>query len=86
MKISEIITPVNCQHGAPMGRSNEGTEPITVIRGRNGRICACDQTKVYQKRVRLDEGYDIGGAYWGMGKPLYVRFTKDFKFIQFFRM
>jgi hypothetical protein len=85
MKISEIITPVNCKYGAPMGRPNIGTEPITVTRGRNGRICKCDQVKVYQKRVHLIDGYDQGGAYWGIGKPLYVRFTKDLLFVQYFR-
>jgi hypothetical protein len=73
MKISEIITPVNCQFGAPMGRNEQGIKPT-------------DKTKVYKKRVRLDSGgYDSGGAYWGIGSPLYVEFTKDLNYIHYFR-
>lgn len=87
MKLSQIITPVNSKFGAPMGRPNVGSQPVTVTRGRNGRICKCDQVKVYQKRVPLvyDGAYDAGGAYWGIGSPLYVRFTKDLSYIEFFR-
>lgn len=86
MKLSEIITPVNTKYGAPMGRANVGKEPVTITRGRNGRICKCDQVKVYEKRVPLIEGYDKGGAYWGIGKPLHVRFTKDLSFVEFYRL
>jgi hypothetical protein len=86
MKISDIITPVSTKYGAPMGRPNIGKEPITITSGRNNRIVKKNQTKVYQKHVRLNEGYDIGGAYWGIGAPLYVRFTKDLTFVQFFRI
>ena len=86
MKISEIITPVNCKYGAPMGRANKGSQPVTITRGKNCRICKVDQTKVYEKRVRLDSGgYDNSGAYWGIGKPLFVRFTKDLSYIEFYR-
>lgn len=86
MKISEIITPVSTKYGAPMGRANKGKEPITITSGRNNRIVKKNQTKVYQKRVRLDYGgYDSGGAYWGIGSPLYVRFTKDLQYVEYFR-
>lgn len=85
MKITDIITEVSTKFGAPMGRADIGKEPVTVTRGDNGRICKCDQTKVYQKKVQLVEGYDIGGAYWGYPNNLYVRFTKDLSFIQYFR-
>jgi len=83
----QILHKVDTRRGAPMGRPNVGTPPIVVTRfsGRNVRTCKCDQTKVYERRVILDEGYDIGGAYWGIGKPLYVRFTKDLSYIEFFR-
>lgn len=86
MKLSAIITPVNTKFGAPMGRPNVGAEPLTVCSGRNNRICKKHQTKIYQKHVPLTDGYDAGGAYWGIGKPLMVRFTKDLSFIEFFRM
>lgn len=68
-----------------MGRPNVGSEPVTVTRGNNGRICKADQTKVYEKRVSLIDGYDMGGAYWGWPDNLRVRFTKDLSFVQYFR-
>lgn len=80
-----IIYKVDGRYGAPMGRPNVGRQPVTITRGNNGRICNCDQVRVYERRVILDEGYDIGGAYWGIGKPLYVRFTKDLSYVEFFR-
>ncbi len=86
MKISDIITPVNCQFGSPMGRQSIGKEPHIIISGNNGRICKAHQTKVYQKKVQLIDGYDNGGAYWGYPNNLYVRFTKDLSFIEYFRM
>ncbi len=87
MKITDIITEVSTKYGSPMGRSDIGTEPITVIRGNNGRICKCDQIKIYDKRVPMSNcgAYDIGGAYWGYGNQLRVRFTKDLKFVQYYR-
>jgi len=87
MKISDIITPVNCKYGAPMGRNSVGKYPTTITSGNNCRIVKKNQTKVYRKRVRLDSGgYDSGGAYWGLGAPLYVEFTKDFSYIHYFRL
>lgn len=52
------LPKVNCQYGAPMGRreSKLGEAPRSV--------------SVF--RVRLDRGgYDDGGAYWGIGQPLF---------------
>lgn len=82
----EIIYQCDTRRGAPMGRANKGTYPETVVRGRNCRICKCDQTKVYTRRVPLIDGYDNGGAYWGIGKPLYVEYTKDLSFVNFYRI
>ena len=49
---------VSCQYGAPMGRREYG-QPGPL---RNVRLF----------RVRIDSGgYDDGGAYWGVGQPLY---------------
>lgn len=43
-----------------------------------GRPSKCDgyafggKIKLYLRRVRIDSGgYDSGGAYWGIGRPLY---------------
>lgn len=69
-----IMHDVNTKYGAPMGRPNVGGAPDGY-------------TKVYQRRVSLpyDGAYDRGGAYWGYGKPLYVRFTLDLSYVEFFR-
>ncbi len=85
MKVKDLIPTVSAKYGAPMGRSNVGSQPVTVIRGNNGRICKCDQTKVYDKRVPMQDGYDLGGAYWGYPHNLRVRFTKDLSYIEFYR-
>lgn len=53
------FTKVDSQYGAPMGRA-EYNKPPTKAR------------KVRLYRVNLDSGgYDDGGAYWGLGGPLW---------------
>lgn len=94
MKIAELIPEVSGKYGAPMGRANVGRQPVTVTRGRNGRICKKDQVKVYDKRVPMCSccgAYDQGGAYWGSNRmgdigQLRVRFTKDLSYIEFYRL
>ena len=73
--IDKIITKVNCQYGAPMGRANVNEKPETKkIR------------KLFDCAVPLDSGgYDKGGAYWGIGAQLRVMYTKDLNFIYFYR-
>lgn len=85
--LSRVITQVNTKFGAPTGRANVGKYPMTIISGNNGRIFKKDQTTVYNKRVRLIDGYDAGGAYWGStpGYELRVEFTADLSYINFFR-
>lgn len=51
---------VNCSYGAPMGRRSDGYLETGVPRS------------VRLFRVALDSGgYDNGGAYWGIGAPLW---------------
>ena len=72
--IDKIITDVSCKFGAPMGRSNVGTRP--------------ELTRIYDCYVPMcsgDPAYDKGGAYWGLGKPLRVYYTKDLTYIKFYR-
>lgn len=53
------FTDVNSQYGAPMGR-----------RDFIGDTGAPYKFRLF--KVRLDSGgYDDGGAYWGLGEPLY---------------
>jgi len=86
--IRRVITEVSTKYGAPMGRSNKGTEPPTVTSGPNCRILKKDQPKIYDKRVPMSPcgAYDIGGAYWGIDKELRVRFSADLTYIEFYRV
>lgn len=71
--LNRIITKVNTLYGAPFGRFNKGTFPK-------------QPTKVYDKKVPLIDGYDKGGAYWGVGKELRVKFTPSLDYIEFYRI
>jgi len=53
------LPAVNCRYGAPMGRGSSLSERRQPI-------------KMTLRRIYLDSGgYDNGGAYWGIGEPLY---------------
>ena len=53
------LQKVDCRYGAPMGRRENTT----------GRALA---VKFHLARVKINTGgYDAGGAYWGIGAPLY---------------
>ena len=58
-----------------MGRPDIGTEQDATGK------------KIYSRLIPLpiDGAYDKGGAYWGIGDPLYVDFTLDMKYIRFHR-
>jgi hypothetical protein len=62
MKLSNACS----RYGADMGRREYRlTDPNTRVR-------------LHVARVRLDSGgYDSGGAYWGMGAPLYRVWSDD---------
>lgn len=54
------FSEVDCKYGAPMGRASYGSIP------------ECFPRSVRLFRVNLDsQGYDDGGAYWGIGQPLW---------------
>lgn len=72
--IDKIITKVNCKYGAPMGRPNIGSKPT------DKRIYNC-----YVPMLNCG-AYDKGGAYWGVGKPIRVSYTKDLTYINFYRV
>lgn len=76
--IDKIITKVNCQYGAPMGRANVGSYQLLEDSGYVGRIYDC--------AVPMESGgYDKGGAYWGTANQLRVKYTKDLSYIEFYR-
>ena len=56
---------VSCKYGAPMGRMD-------------GHPAAFQDEKCYLQRIPINSGgYDRGGAYWGLGAPLYALGTPD---------
>jgi hypothetical protein len=72
--IDLIISKVDMRRGAPMGRANVGKKP--------------QDAKIYDQYVpmnHLEPAYDKGGAYWGIGRRLRVSYTKDLKYIHFYR-
>lgn len=72
--IDKIIDKVDARYGSPMGRPNIGVRPV-------------DGTKIYDCKVPMssDGAYDRGGAYWGLGPQLRVSYTKDLRYIHFYR-
>ena len=73
--IDKIITPVNQKNGAPMGRPSYNKS--------NGRYK--DDTVLYDCPVPMDGAYDKGGAYWGLGSQLRVKYSKDLTYVKFYR-
>jgi hypothetical protein len=72
--LMDLVVPrVDTKYGAPMGRYSNTKEE------RPG------DKKLFVRLIRLTEGYDKGGAYWGIGESLYAEFTKDITYIRFFR-
>ena len=54
------LPKVNCQYGAPMGRNSYGL------------IQNCEPRTVRLFRLNINGGgYDDGGAYWGLGEPIF---------------
>lgn len=55
---------LNTRYGAPMGRPSADPRKWNILPDTHFRM--------YLQRVPLDSGgYDRGGAYWGLGAPLY---------------
>lgn len=81
--IDKIITECNTKFGAPMGRSNKGEVEWCEEKG---RFIPITNQKLFDCAVPLTEGYDKGGAYWGMGPQLRVSYTKDLETIMFYRV
>lgn len=68
-----------------MGRPNKGERPSAIVTANDGLKVKKHQPKIYTKIVHLYDGYDKGGAYWGVGKPLFVSFTPSLDYVEFFR-
>lgn len=66
-----IPATVDSTYGAPMGRPSH--DSFTDRRGRTFQITVTETARPFSlQRVALSSGgYDRGGAYWGLGAPLY---------------
>lgn len=54
---------VHSKYGAPMGRTSDHL---------SGLIIEATDSRFTLRRVPINSGgYDSGGAYWGLGQPLY---------------
>mgnify|MGYP003623421098 CR=1 FL=1 len=73
-----LVCDVDFSRGAP----NDIHIRVNIGDKRNAK-----NKKIYCRRVPLpiDGAYDKGGAYWGIGAPLYVEFTLDKTYVKFFR-
>ncbi len=82
--IDKIITKLSCKSGAPMGRDNVDDRPA-----KNGLVLDeyLNKTKIFDCAVPMDSSgaYDKGGAYWGLGRQLRVKYSKDLLYIEFYR-
>lgn len=85
--IDKIIDKVNGSRGAPMGRDNVDDRPVKdglvleeYIRKPKNRFYDCAVP------MSSDGAYDKGGAYWGLGRQLRVKYTKDLLYIEFYRI
>jgi hypothetical protein len=67
--------PVSALYGAPMGRAAHNT--YTDKHDRTYEITIAEGAPPCRLvRVHIDRGgYDSGGAYWGLGEPLYYYAT-----------
>lgn len=88
--INKIITEVNCKYGAPMGRSNVEPQNYALVETCKKFIVETntnESKRIFDCLVPMSScgAYDIGGAYWGIDKPLRVSYTKDLTYINFYR-
>lgn len=65
-KLRELLCPsVCCKFGAPLGRRNYWH-----------LATSCTDVRVRDVKVSINsQGYDAGGAYWGIGSELRCRFV-----------
>jgi hypothetical protein len=64
--MKSFIHPVSSQYGSPMGRYT-GPDYLDTSAG-----------PLYLRQVNIDtQGYDNGGAYWGLGIPLWETIDQD---------
>lgn len=63
---NKLLSNVSSPFGAPMGRRTIAADKEAVVH-------------LFRMRMTADGCYDVGGAYWGHGEPLYAAIGDDFQ-------
>ena len=85
--IDKIITKVDGKYGAPMGRSNIIPQAYSIFDKFIINPITKESKRIFDCAVPMSGcgAYDKGGAYWGLGQQLRVKYTKDLSYIEFYR-
>lgn len=72
--VLNFTRPVDGKYGAPMGRYDNPAP--------DGNYDVATTVPMHR-----DAGYDLGGAYWGIGEgePVCVKFTLDLRYWEYYR-
>lgn len=62
--LEALCPPVNARYGAPLGRQDDEGGLLSVLSASDPAI------RLIEIPID-DQGYDPGGAYWGLGEPLF---------------
>ena len=62
---NKLLEKLDCKYGSPMGRRTIKDNPAAKVR-------------LFRMKM-VDSCYDVGGAYWGMGTPIYVAIGEGFQ-------
>ncbi len=62
---NKLLEQLDCRYGSPMGRRSIYDNPSAKVR-------------LFRMRM-VDSCYDVGGAYWGIGTPIYVAIGEGFQ-------
>ena len=66
--VKNLCPPCHSRYGSPMGRGKTGAEDLIE----HLDACSPEEARIRYLRIPLNAGgYDPGGAYWGLGSPLY---------------
>lgn len=64
---NKLLLPVDCSRGAPMGRP-------TITNNLESKV------RLFRVQMSSCGAYDVGGAYWGCGRPLYACIGEGFQY------
>jgi hypothetical protein len=83
--IDKILTNCDCKYGSPMGRADITPDNLNYIHVTEKNAKRYLKSTLFDCKVNLTQGYDKGGAYWGLPNNLRVKYTKDLTYVVFYR-